>query len=80
MRTTLKRSLMAGMALWAVVAWAPARADDDEALRKRALGFNKVTGDDPIKGEVKALLADKATAKKLLAVAAKMAEEKRLRS
>ncbi len=77
MRTTLKRSLMAGMALWAVVAWAPARADDDEALRKRALGFNKVTGDDPIKGEVKALLADKATAKKLLAVAAKMAEEKK---
>jgi tetratricopeptide (TPR) repeat protein len=52
-------------------------ADDNDAnLRKKALGLNDVTGDDPIKGEIKALLEDPAGTKKLLGVAMKMAKEK----
>jgi tetratricopeptide (TPR) repeat protein len=54
-----------------------ARADDsDAALRKRALALNDVTGDLPIKGEIKDLVEDPAGTKKLLAVAVRMAKEK----
>jgi tetratricopeptide (TPR) repeat protein len=50
-------------------------ADDDAALRKRALALNDVTGDDPIKGEINALVQDSANTKKLLAAAQRMAKE-----
>jgi Tfp pilus assembly protein PilF len=60
------------------VAWSglPARAEDDADLRRRALALNDVTGDDPIKGEVKALVGDPKGSRKLLAVAAAMLKEK----
>jgi tetratricopeptide (TPR) repeat protein len=59
-------------------AWTPpAQAGDNDAeLRKKALALNDVTGDDPIKGEIKALLGDPPAARKLIGVAAKMAKEK----
>jgi tetratricopeptide (TPR) repeat protein len=52
------------------------RADDDAALRRRALALNDITGDNPIKGEIKALVDDPAGSKKLFAVARRMAKEK----
>jgi tetratricopeptide (TPR) repeat protein len=51
-------------------------ADDDEALRRRALALNDITGDNPIEGEIKVLVEDAKGTKKLLAVALKMAKEK----
>jgi tetratricopeptide (TPR) repeat protein len=73
------RSLCVLTAAVLSVAWLafPARAaDDDAALRRRALALNDVTGDDPIKGEVKALVGDPKGTRKLLAVAVSMAKEK----
>src|SRR5262249_14779108 len=56
---------------------APAvRAADDADLRNRALALNDVTGDEPINGQVRALVADPAGTKKLLAVALPMVKEK----
>jgi tetratricopeptide (TPR) repeat protein len=58
---------------------APVRAaDSDEALRRRALALNDVTGNLPIEGQIIALTKDKDAeqTKKLLAVAVKMANEK----
>jgi tetratricopeptide (TPR) repeat protein len=73
-----------GLAVAALVlaAWlaGPVRAaDDDAALRKRALALNEVTGDDPVRGEVLTLLDDKnkAVAKKLVAAAGKLLKEKK---
>jgi tetratricopeptide (TPR) repeat protein len=48
----------------------------DEALRKKALAFNDVTGDDSARAEIRALLRDPAGTRKLLAEAARMAGEK----
>jgi tetratricopeptide (TPR) repeat protein len=62
-----------------VVGWTVVSApvpEEDAALRKKALALNDVTGDDPIRGEIKTLVADKAGAKKLVVVAAQMAKEK----
>jgi tetratricopeptide (TPR) repeat protein len=50
-------------------------ADDDAALRKRALALNEITGDKPITGEIRVLTDDKEGTKKLLAVALKMNKE-----
>jgi tetratricopeptide (TPR) repeat protein len=62
------------LAAWSVL---PARAADDDAkLRERALKLNDVTGADPIKGEVQALVQRPEDTKKLLAVALVMAKEK----
>src|SRR5690242_12946409 len=57
---------------------APARAagENEDVLRKKALALNDITGDDPMKGQIKELVDDKAGSKKLLEVAAKMAKEK----
>jgi tetratricopeptide (TPR) repeat protein len=56
---------------------APVRAAEDDAeLRRRALALNNVTGEDPIKGEIKALVEDPAGTKKLLATAVAMAKGK----
>jgi predicted Zn-dependent protease len=51
-------------------------ADGEKALRKRALELNNVTGSDPVKGEIRALLKDETGTKRLLAVALKMSKEK----
>lgn len=53
-----------------------ARAEDDDPLQRRALALNNVTGEDPIKGEVKALIEDAANTKKLLATAVRLAKGK----
>jgi len=53
------------------------RAEErDSAARQDVLKLNAVTGMNPIKGEVLALLEDKGTAKKLVSEAASMAKEK----
>jgi tetratricopeptide (TPR) repeat protein len=68
---------LAALTLLTCVALAgPGRAADDDALRKKALKLNDVTGDEPMRGQILALLKDKEGSKKLLAVAAKMAKEK----
>ncbi len=55
----------------------PARAAEDEtALQERALELNKVTGNDPIKGQILTLLKDAPGSKKLLPVATRMSKEK----
>ncbi len=78
--TRFGRRLTAACALLAA-AWltsaATQAADDDKALRKEVLALNDVTGDEPIKAEVKALLADPARAKKLLAAGVTMVKEKK---
>jgi Tfp pilus assembly protein PilF len=53
------------------------RAEEREATpRDKALELNAITGMDPLRGEVKALLEDKAAARKLVSEAARMAKEK----
>jgi tetratricopeptide (TPR) repeat protein len=51
-------------------------ADDQEALRRKALALNDITGDNPILGEIKTLVKDQAGTKKLLRVAVPMAKQK----
>jgi tetratricopeptide (TPR) repeat protein len=64
------------VALAAAALAGAARAADDSALRKKALGLNEITGKHPLQGQVLALLEDPAEARKLLKVAAGMAREK----
>jgi tetratricopeptide (TPR) repeat protein len=52
------------------------RAADDEALRKKALDLNAVTGDNAINGKIEELVKNPAGTKPILAVAAKMTKEK----
>jgi tetratricopeptide (TPR) repeat protein len=73
MKKRLLLAVFSGVLLLAAPLKAPA---DDADLRQKALALNDVTGDDPIEGEIKALVADPAGTKKLLAVAVKMAKEK----
>lgn len=54
----------------------PVQAADDDALRTKALALNDTTGNDPIEGQIKALVKDAEGTRKLLAVAARMAQEK----
>jgi tetratricopeptide (TPR) repeat protein len=51
-------------------------ADEDAALRQKALALNNVTGDDPILGEVKRLIKDPASTRQLLRVAVSMTKQK----
>jgi tetratricopeptide (TPR) repeat protein len=51
-------------------------ADEEGELRQKALSLNDITGDDPIKGQIKDLESDPAGTKKLLALAVKMTKEK----
>jgi tetratricopeptide (TPR) repeat protein len=53
----------------------PLRAADDD-LRQKALRLNDITGLDPLRGQVQALVEDRAGTRKLLAVATRMAKEK----
>jgi tetratricopeptide (TPR) repeat protein len=68
--------LLAALALSFLFLATCVRADTDDAdLRKQALALNDVTGDQPMRGKVLALVEDAANTKKLLAVAAKIAKE-----
>lgn len=71
-------ALLAAVALLATarLATAAPAPDSDQDLRKQALKLNNVTGEDPIKGQIAALVKDAPATKKLLAVAAGMAKEK----
>jgi tetratricopeptide (TPR) repeat protein len=76
--TKLLRYVLATLTLLTCVALAgPGRAADDAALRKKALKLNDVTGDEPMLGQLRALVKDKEGTKKLLAVAMEMAKEKK---
>jgi tetratricopeptide (TPR) repeat protein len=69
-------ALVAMLALLGL-AYTARAADDEEALKAQALSFNDITGDDPIEGEIKVLVKDPEGSKKLLAVAAGMAKNKK---
>ncbi|HLJ96278.1 MAG TPA: tetratricopeptide repeat protein [Gemmataceae bacterium] len=66
---------------WILVAWIgvvgsiPA-ADEDMALRRKALALNDVTGEKPILGEIKTLLKDPTETRKLLREAVALAKQK----
>ena len=64
------------IAVLALGVQAPAKADDKDEVRQKALALNDVTGEDTIKGEVKSLLAKPDEAKKLLKTALAMSKEK----
>ena len=53
-----------------------AQAAMDDPLREEALALNDVTGENPIRGEIKALINNPKHTKQLLATAMKMAKEK----
>jgi tetratricopeptide (TPR) repeat protein len=73
----ISRRVVIGAMLGFVCLAGISRAADDEAeLRLKALSLNDITGEDPIKGQIKELTGDPAGTKKLLAVAVKMAKEK----
>jgi tetratricopeptide (TPR) repeat protein len=73
----MKKRLLFAVFSGVLLLAAPLKAPADEAdLRQKALALNDVTGDDPIEGEIKALAADPAGTKKLLAVAVQIAKEK----
>lgn len=52
-------------------------ADENDAIRAKALALNDITGNDPIEGQIKILLDDPDGSKKLLATAKTMAKEKK---
>lgn len=56
---------------------APLASDIDESLQKRALELNDVTGEDPIKGQIKVLVEDADRSKKLLSTALAMSKTKK---
>jgi tetratricopeptide (TPR) repeat protein len=72
--------LPVGLAIALVIAafgLSQVRAEDDQAkLRQKLLSLNNVTGNDPMMGEILALVKDKEEGKKLVALAAKLAKEK----
>jgi tetratricopeptide (TPR) repeat protein len=70
-------SLLAALTVLAVACLAPAAPapDKDQDLRNKALKLNDVTGEDPIKGEITALVKDSGTTKKLLDVAERMVKD-----
>ncbi|HEV3143293.1 MAG TPA: tetratricopeptide repeat protein [Gemmataceae bacterium] len=78
-RTDFRFALCVAAALLAAVALrGHARAaDDDDALQKRILKMNSITGNDAIRAQMLELVKDKAAAKKLLQVADAMAKEKK---
>src|ERR1700687_3292497 len=53
-----------------------APADASTALRERTLALNNMTGDDPIKGQVIALIDDATNSRKLILAAVAMTKEK----
>jgi tetratricopeptide (TPR) repeat protein len=72
---TTVRSLLLSTLMALVFLAAPVPAADD-AARDKVLELNKLTGNDPIEGEIKVLTADAAGTKKLLATAERLAKDK----
>jgi tetratricopeptide (TPR) repeat protein len=76
---SIPRTVLAGVAATCLtlVAISPlfGQAVKNEDLRARVLALNDVTGNDPIKGEVKTLADKPDDAKKLIAAAVQMAKE-----
>ena len=72
------RSVARGLlvALAAAALAGGARAADDAALRKKALGLNEITGKAPLQGQILAMVQEPTETRKLLKVAAAMAKEK----
>ena len=73
---------MRRLCLWMLVgvlalnAQTPARADEKDDLRQKALALNDVTGDDTVNGEIKAMVNKPEDSKKLLKTAVAMSKEK----
>src|SRR5579884_1006538 len=77
LRTDLGGAVVALTVLACLVPSGQLRAEErDSGMRRQALRLNDITGMDPIRGEVQTLLGDKASTKKLLAEAVRMAKEK----
>jgi tetratricopeptide (TPR) repeat protein len=51
-------------------------APDEKALENRALALNDITGDEPIRGQIRTLVADPEGTKKLFAAAVALAKQK----
>jgi len=76
-RTELRWATLALTVLACLTMAERLRAEErDSGVRRQALELNKVTGMAPLRAEVKALLADKDAAKKVVAEAVRMAKEK----
>jgi tetratricopeptide (TPR) repeat protein len=73
-----RHSVLVAVAVLALAVLAlPARAAGDDAeLRRQALALNDITGTEPMRGQLRVLIADPAGTKKLLAVGLRMIKEK----
>src|SRR5262249_20823616 len=76
MATTRIASVIGLLVLSLTVGLSLVRAEDNDALRKRALALNDVTGDDTITAEIVVLLKDKEGTKRRLEWAGRMARPK----
>jgi tetratricopeptide (TPR) repeat protein len=76
MRMELPGVLLASIMLAYLPAALVQAEERDTDLRSRILRLNEITGKDPLRGEVRSLLKDKALARKFVAEAARMAGEK----
>ncbi|HEY7423304.1 MAG TPA: tetratricopeptide repeat protein [Gemmataceae bacterium] len=77
LRTDLRWAMVALAGLACLATAGRLQAEEREAnARDKALELNAITGMDPLRGEVKALLEDKAAARRLVSEAARMAKEK----
>jgi tetratricopeptide (TPR) repeat protein len=74
-RIGLACTLIAALAL-STSRLAADRPKDEPALKQQALALNNVTGDEPIKGEIRHLLEDPKETRKLIGVAVEMARDK----
>jgi tetratricopeptide (TPR) repeat protein len=75
-RTARRLGVAAAVLVLALLALPARAADDDEALRKKALELNKVTGTKAADEKFLTLIRDGEGTRKLLAVASRMAKEK----
>jgi tetratricopeptide (TPR) repeat protein len=77
LRTELRWALAALVVLASLTPAERLRAEErDSSVRAKAMKLNDVTGMDPLRGEVLALLDDKPATRKLVAEAARMAKDK----
>jgi tetratricopeptide (TPR) repeat protein len=75
MMSTMRSGAILATLLGALIV-TPARAEDNDPLREKALKLNETTGTAPLEGELRQLVKDEAGTKKLVEVAVKMAKEK----
>jgi tetratricopeptide (TPR) repeat protein len=77
---TLRKDVTSALIALTLLAYLPSAylpaEERDSNLRRQALSLNEVTGKDPLLGEEEMLLQDKSAAKKMIAEAARMAQEK----